>query len=279
MLYKWRIFPILQEGEKNVTCEASIQSSYSQYKDLLIEIQFDMLSQLNVSYLNVVTDSNVTINNEVFLPMDDHHYQVQFDMRGNGSTRTTFSNSTFKNMYLHLDSSRNPLIIKDNIFIGSSIKIIKESKDSSMVIMENNAFQGDYERSLVEIWNTENVSLKNNHFANVESVNYYSGDDKLSSGILCISSQIKLHDSSFKHINVDVIINFENCSVEMSNVSVSENTPTFLSGFGAEPTAIKMRNTNGKLDNMMFSDNKKLMFIHVQSGGVWLENITLMEMR
>ena len=41
-----------------------------------------------------------------------------------------------------------------------------------------------------------------------------------------------------------------------------------------EPTAIKMRNRNGKLSNLMFSDNNKVMFIHVQSGDVWLENIT-----
>ena len=95
-----------------------------------------------MSYLNVVTDSNVTITNEVFLPMDDHHYQVQFDVMGNGSTCTTVSNNTFKNMYLLLDSSRSPLIIMDNIFIGSSIKIIKESKDSLTVLIENNIFQG-----------------------------------------------------------------------------------------------------------------------------------------
>ena len=143
---------------------------YTQYQSLLVAVRFSMISGLKVTHVNIVTDTHITINDEVFLPLfHDQYYQIEFNVTCGRLLHSTIRNNTLKNLHLHLDSSIGSVNIKQNVLNGSGIKIFKGMEDpGNSISVENNFFQGHYERPALEFWNTNNISLKNNSFDSLQ---------------------------------------------------------------------------------------------------------------
>ena len=229
-----------------------------------------MVSAFDVTF-RVNTATDIAISNEVFLPRDMQHYQIEFNVTSSKLVHITFRNNTFKNLHIHLDNSIISANIEENIFTGSGIKIFKESENGAKVILiKNNKFQREYKKSAVEFWNTENVFLKNNYFKNFKIIESFLNDDKQSIGIICHISKIKMSDSLFEHVKLEMVMLLENCSVEMDNISFKNTS----SRIGSVHTEIKMEGTRGFFSNMMFVNNTGRSCIHVQNGELQLMNTT-----
>ena len=242
------------------------QSTYDGYRNSL----YSHISPELPTIYRVNTATDITISNENFLPIHENLFQVEFNVTGNKLIHITIRNSIFKNLHLHLDSSRSSVNIEENIFIGSGIKIVEENEDTAKVtLIKNNRFQGNYKRPVMELINMKNVSLKKNYFENLYS---HLRGEVLSIGIFCNSSELDLSDFSFKNVKLDNFIHLDSCSVQMNNMRVLGN-PLINNN---ENTAIKMKKSNGTFSNMMFLDihGSRFFSIHVLKGELLIQNIT-----
>ena len=143
-----------------------------------------------------------------------------------------------------MDYSKGSMIIEQNVFRGSGI-VITSAEDTTINI-ENNQFVGDYQRPVLVFSNTLAVSLRKNNFENLKVSDDYLKYDRLASAILCYNSSIKLLHSSFKDVTLNTIISLENCSMEMMNVTLLENTRCSSC---AQQVMIEMINSQGNFSN------------------------------
>ena len=241
------------------------QSTYDGYRNSL----YSNISPQLVTIYRVNTATDITISNEIFLPIHKNLLQVEFNVTGDRLIHITIRNNTFENLHFHLDS-KTSMNIEDNIFIGSGIKIMEENENSLKVtLIKNNRFQGNYKRPVMELVNMKNVSFKNNYFENLYS---HLRGDVLSIGIFCNSSKLELSDFSFKNVKLDNFIHLDSCSVQMDNVRVLGN-PLINN---LENTAIKMEKSNGTFSNIMFLDihGSRFFSIHAWKGELLMQNIT-----
>ena len=241
------------------------QSTYDGYRNSL----YSHISTELPTIYRVNTATDITISNEIFLPIHKNLLQVEFNITRDRLIHITIRNNTFKNLHFHLDSKTSVNIV-DNIFIGSGIKIMEENKDSPKVTLKkNNRFQGNYRKPVMELINMKNVSLTYNYFENLYS---HLRGEVLSIGIFCNSSELELSDFSFKNLKIDNFIHLDSCSVQMDNVRVLGNP--LINNIGN--TAIKMKKSNGTFSNMMFVDNHGSRFfsIYAWKGELLMQNIT-----
>ena len=208
-----------------------------------------MASELNTTNVKIVTDSDITIIDENFLPVVKHHYQVEFNVTGNILIHTRIRNSTMKNLNLHLNRNTGSISIEQNNFTGSGIVIVDLS---AQVIIQNNIFQGEMQRSLLEIVNAKNIHLKDNYFENLHYTYASFKEEKMNSGIICQNSYINLHDSTFKHVKLDTLLRLHNCSVKVENINILESIPAVFNTFC---TLVNMEHSTGNFSNLMFTNN------------------------
>ena len=257
-------------------CKGLGISSYSKYEHLLREIQFNMASGFNVINVNIVTDTDIMIMNEVFLPGNEHFYQVTFNVTENGIIHTEIRNNTFRNIYLYLDSSKMSIDIEENIFIGSGITILKEIENSATttILVQGNMFQGKYQRPVLEMKNTKNISLIGNFFNNLEFTYPNAKEEELNSGIICNNSQIKLQDSVFKQLKLDNVMRLKACVFQIVNVNALENSPSVIN---TSCTIINMENSRGKFSNMVFRNNEECIYVQMRRVELVVHNVSLKE--
>ena len=132
---------------------------YEDYDTFLKELHFNLMSEFIVTNAKIVTDSDITISNVVFLPPGDLHYQMDFNVTGNGLIYTNIRNNTFKNFHFELDNSKVSINIVENVFIGSGFTIFKGTENIvKPVIVGNNILQGVYQRPALE-FGTQGIFL------------------------------------------------------------------------------------------------------------------------
>ena len=258
-------------------CKGLGHLSYSRYENLLREIKFNMAPDFNVTNIEIVTDSDITIMDEIFLPLVEHYYHVMFNVTENRLLHSKIRNNTLRNIHLNIDSSKGSIEIENNVFIGSGIAIIKEdigdkSTTNTTIIVQDNMFQGQYRRSVLEMRNTENISLIGNYFENLQFTYPNAMAEELNSGILCDKSQFNIHDSIFKHVKLDNVLHLNNCSVEMDNINVLENTSPIIN---TSSTIINIEHSRVKFSNMMFQNNIRSICIHLSKGELLVQNISM----
>ena len=283
-------------------CKMLGKSSYSRYESVLREIQFDMASELNTANVHVVTDSDITIINKVFLPVVEQDYQVQFNTTNNGLIHIEIKNNAFKKLFLHLDNSKGSINIAENLFIESGIKILRDIEYiGQATAMQGNVFEGKYRRPVLEIRNTENISLKGNTFKNLKFAYQNSQNEEKDSGILCSNSELKIFGCSFKRVEFNTVLHLKNCSVEMKNTSVRENTrcihlwkgelmvhnssfieneipsPDIANELTLSDSMINVQVSHILLDNVVVVNNRgPMMRVNVSTGDIsssrWLQN-------
>ena len=257
-------------------CKGLGNSSYSRYKHLLREIQFNMAYEFNVTNIDIVSDSDITITDEVFLPVVEHFYQVAFNVTENRIIHTEIRNNTFRNIHFYLDSSKMSIDIEENIFIGSGITILKEIENiaTTTILVQNNMFQGEYRSPVLEMKNTKNISLKGNYFKNLEFTYPNAKEEELNSGIICDNSQIELQDSVFKQVKLDNMMRFKACVFQIVNVNALENAPP---ANNISCTIINMENSRGNFSNMVFGNNEECIYVQMRRVELVVHNISLIE--
>ena len=240
-------------------CQGLGKSSYTQYESLLRDIQFEMASDLNTINVNVVTDTAVSIIKEVFVPVDYQQYHMVFNVTWNGLRDSTFKDNTFRNLHIYLDSSKGSINIKKNKLNGSGITIFRDigSITQTIIMIQDNLFQGEYQRPILEFRNTENISLKNNDFKNLQFTYSNAKKEELNSGILCINSQIRIGNSAFKCVNINTVLRFNYCIIEMVNVTVLENTTPVIN---TSSTVFNMVNSRGNFSNAICTKKQRKNF-------------------
>ena len=177
-------------------------------------------------------------------------------------------------MDLHLGSSKGTINIEENTFIGSGIKIIKNievTEQSIIIIIQKNAFQGKYQRSVVEMRNMKNIFLNSNSFEIVYFAYPSSKDAAKSSGITCDNSDIKLFNTSFKHVTFSTVLHLNNCSAKIENINFLNNMPTHVT---PHSTLIYMANSKGNCSNVNFANNKECICIQIWKGTFLAQNIS-----
>ena len=240
------------------------QETYNAYHIEFGSAYYELLSK-NPVICTVHMETNITISNEIFLPVHKLLYQIEFNVTGDRLFGITIRNNTFENLYFHLDNSKGSVNIEENVFIGSGIKFIKEVKDSAVsIILENNIFQGNYKRPVVDLQNINSVSFRKNYFENLHSYLYNS--------ILQFDSiELQLLDILFKNTQVQTVKHLDNCFVEMNNVSFVEKP--FFHLYEVQ-TVVEMETTNGTFSNMIFVENNGSNLFSVRKGELLLQNIT-----
>ena len=263
----------LPSSKEETFCQGLGKSSYTQYESLLRDIQFEMASDLNTTNVNVVTDTAVSIINEVFVPVDQQ-YHVVFNVTWDRLRESTIKDNTFRNLHIYLDSSKGSINIKKNKFNRSGITIFRDigSIAQTIIMIQDNLFQGEYQRPILEFRNTGNISLKVNDFKNLQFTYSNAKKEELNSSILCINSQIEISNSAFKRVNINTVLRFNYCIIEMVNVTVLENTPPVIN---TSSTVINMVNSRGNFSNTIFTKNKGRIFMNVQNGELLVQNISI----
>ena len=259
-------------SEAQKFCEGLGKSSYSKYEHLLREIWLNITSELNETYVHVVTDSDVAISDEVFLPVAEQHYEVEFNVTGNRLIHTRIRNSTFKNLHFYLSSKTVSISIEQNIFIGSGMIFTNLTEEVTEVIIQDNLFEGELLRPIFIFKNAKNIYLKGNFFENLQFKHVSSIEGELSTGINCDKSEIKLQDSVFKQIKLDTVLHLNNCSMEIKNVSVLENAPPIIN---TSFTVINMDNSKGNFSNVVFANNEESICFLVRRGELLFQNISI----
>ena len=233
-----------------------------------------MTSELNTTNVNVVTDADIAIINEVFVPVDEQQYHVKFNVTWDRFRESTIRNTTFRNLHLYLDNSKGSINIEKNKFNGSGITMFRNVQGTTQVqviiMIHDNLFQGEYQRPILEFRNTGNISLEVNNFKNLRFTFPSAKEEELNSGILCFNSQIKISDSTFKHVKLDTVFLLNHCIIEMVNVAFLENTPPVLN---TSSTVINVVNSRGNFSDVMFAKNEGSICMDVRNGELLVHNI------
>ena len=142
---------------------------YYQYAGIFRnEIQLHMASELESKNFQILTDTDIKMTSEIIMADSQtniHFFQVPMISNRNKSIHIDILNNTFHKVHLYLDNSRISAHIKDNVFTAAGITISSISADSHQpVILENNIFQGNKAKTVLEVRDTTNVIMSSSAF-------------------------------------------------------------------------------------------------------------------
>ena len=221
------------------------------------QTKYAMTSKLKLINVNILTVTNVKMNNEVFPAVGPYHFHCHFIPASNRIIHIDISNNTFHNVHLHLDNSRMSAHIKDNVFTQSGITISSpHATTHQQVILENSVFQGDNSEEILEVRNTTNIIISSCIFKN------------LISGMLCYNSQIEMHDIMFKNVSFPPVVTFENCRLYIHNFTVFKNN---LFNVRLD-SLMRIKYSEGTIENIKFEKNNGSCF-SIVSGNITIQNL------
>ena len=254
---------------------------YDVGKQFFNETQHRMNFQLLSVSLDILTDRDVDITNKIIPDVETFlYYHLTIIPANNQAIHVHISNNTFRSVYLHLDNSKMSVHITNNVFTGAGIKISSTSTDlHEPVIIENCIFQGFYFKTIFQALNTTNVYLYCCAFSNSKLVVLPDVDDNESSGMLCFNSQIGLRDILFRSVSFFPVTTFENCTLAIYQITMSENMSENMSesySFLSQPgtnSLLYLKHSEAIIENSKFEGNRQGYCFWVVGGNTSLHNV------
>ena len=244
-------------------------------KQFFNETQHQMIYQLLSVNVDILTDRDIDMTNQIVPDVDTfQYYHVTIIPANNRNIHVHISNNTFHNIYIHLDNSKISAHVTNNLFTGAGIKISPTSTDLHQpVIIENSVFQGFYSKSIFEALNTTNVYLHSCVFNNTKLSVQPAVEGKDSSGLLCFNSQIELHDIVFRAVSFFPVTSFENCTLAIYQLTMSENS---LSLPRSETNSLLyLTYTEAIIEDSIFEENIYGSCFWIFGGNTTLRNVLL----
>ena len=235
--------------------------------------QHQMMYQLRSVNVNILTDRDVDITNQVIPDMDTfYYYHPAISPANNQTVNVRISNSTFHNAYLHLDNMKISAHINNNIFTGAGIKISSTSYNLHQpVIIENNIFRGFYFKPIFEVLNTTNVYLHSCVFKNTKLSVLAEVDENESSGISCFNSKIELGDIIFREVSFFPVAAFENCTLAIYRLTMSGNS--LLSQSFEKNSLLYLKHSEAIIQDSGFEDNTEVRCFWIFGGNTTVNNL------
>ena len=218
-------------------------------------------SRMKTISVNVIIDTDVTINNVSFQSRDIV-YKINFMQQGNKTLHVSLINVTLERIYLSVQGSHMSVFVKDSFFIGSGIQMNPQfNVNNQPVVIDNCTFCGDISYPSVAIINTTIVSVTNSRFHNLECAGFMSvvvsHDSQLElrnvsvDGCVCLSDTILIHHSN----------------VTASSVRVKNNQ----NSYEALATEYKLLHSDKSIlhiDNLIFEGNLNDILMSLESSCV-----------
>ena len=206
-------------------------------------------SSMKTISINVIIDTDVTINNASFHSRDTV-YKINFMQQENKTLHISLINTTLERIYLSLQSNYMSVFVTDSIFIGSGIQMKSEFNVNHLpIVIDNCTFQGYISYYAVAVSNTTNVSVTNSRFQNLECAGPYV------SAVICHDSQLDLKNVSVVGCAcVSDTIVIHHSDITASYVRAKNNLNTYSDDYDA---SILLRTDNSILhiDNSTFEGN------------------------
>ena len=227
-----------------------------------------MIYQLASVNVDILMDRDVEMTNQVIPDLDTfHYYHLTIT-----PVHINISNNTFYNVYLHFDNSKVSAHITNNVFTGAGIKISSTSTDLHQpVVIENCIFQGFYSKPIFEVFNATNVYMHSCVFNNSKLLFQPVGDNTEGSGMLCFNSQIELYDIIFRRVSFFPVAAFENCTVAINQLTMSENS-LFLRQSEAN-SLLHLKHSEVIIEDSKFEENTEVRCFWIIGGNTILKNI------
>ena len=218
------------------------------------ETLYQMAYQLISVDLDILTDRDIDMTNQIVPNVDTfHYYYLNICPLNNQTLNVYISNSTFHNVYLHLDNSTVAAHMNNNVFIGAGIKILSTSTDLHQpVIIQNCIFQGLYSETIFKVLNTANVYLHSSVFNNSKLV-LPTVDENEKSGMLGLNSQIELRDIVFRTVSFFPVTAFENCTLAIYQLTMSGHSLYLL--LPNTNSLLYLKYSKAVIEDSTFEDN------------------------
>ena len=244
--------------------------SYNPREDFVKETTELMISQLKSIKVEILTDSNIRMTNKT-LDMDTFYsYDLHLINTRNQITNIDFINNTLINVHLYLDNSRMSAHIKDNVFTEAGITISSPSTDlHQAIVIHCNIFQGNKPETILEVRDTSNVYISSCTFINEQALFVPFGDCEACPGLLCYGSHIEIRDILFRNVSFSPVVEFENCIMDVHNVTLSEID------FSPLNSLLIIKHSEGVIENSNFEHNKAARCIEIEGGNITFQNMNV----
>ena len=240
--------------------------------DMIKETKDEMISKLKSINIDIVTVTNIKMNNEVFPSVGPYHFHYHFIPTSSRIIQIDILNNTFHNLHLYLDNCRMSAHIKDNVFMKAGIKISSTHTNTHHpVSVENNLFQGDNTETILEVRDTTSINIFSCVFKKSHLFVRPIMETKTRSAMLCHNSQVEMHDIMFKNVSFGPVVAFQNCTLSIHNITMFKNN---LSRFkSADRSLMHIKYSEGTIENIKFEQNKWTFGFWVSSGNITFKNM------
>ena len=231
------------------------------------QIKRSIIYGLEQISFNLISDSDIMID-KAFLNTErnsDTHYHINITSQNHTTIEVKVKDSIISKFSFCVNANQISLQVLNCRFKEAVFEIFSKKDSVNLPVTFNNCkFYGDVFDSVIQIVNTDNVSLLSCTFSDLHmagSTNIENSHDafvneqtKCLSLVICTESQIEIQDISFSDISLSYsescLIHLHKCNVTISNISVqSTSVYSTLDGI------VRIQESTLFIDGISFGNN------------------------
>ena len=231
------------------------------------QIKSSIISGLEQISFNLISDSDFMIDKMRLNTgsNNDTHYHISVIPKNHTTIEMNVKDSIISKFTFHVNANQISLQVQNCSFKETDFDIYSKIDSGNLPVSFNNCkFYGDVFDSVIQIENTQNVSLLSCSFLNLNmtgSTNIQKSQDsfvneqtKCLALLICSESQIEIQDISFSDILISYsescLIHSHKCNITVSNISV-QNTSVYSTLHGI----VRIQESTLFIDGISFGNN------------------------
>ena len=239
------------------------------------ETHEEFISQLKSLMVEIYINTNIDLTNETLLDSDTHYYyNLHIISTENRTLHIDILNSNFYRVHLHLDNKKISAQIKDNVFVEAGVTISSTPTHiHQSVVFENNTFQGNNSKTILEVRDTNNVYIYSTVFRNIFGPTVFVNSIP---GMLCHNSQVEIQDILFQNVPFFPVFEISNSTFAIESLEISDTDFTSIH-FSLVIPLLYIRHSEGVVKKSHFQNNTYAKCFDVRDGNVNFQKMNVVD--